>query len=91
MTIRVKIPEEDWRALNEFVVAQRPFPFGIEAAVQTAQAAGTDRIIAFRSADAVKALIDRITSYARTWDVPWAVQLNRMLPRLYKAISAASP
>jgi hypothetical protein len=28
MTIRVKIPEEDWRALNEFVGAQRPFPFG---------------------------------------------------------------
>jgi len=40
-------------ALNEFVAAQRPFPFGIEAAVQTAEAAGADRIIAFRSADAV--------------------------------------
>jgi hypothetical protein len=91
MTIRVTIPEEDWRALNEFVGAQRPFPFGIEAAVRAAQAAETDRIIAFRSADAVKALIDRITSYARTWDMPWGVPLNRMLPRLYKAISAASP
>jgi hypothetical protein len=83
--IRVIIPEEDWRALTEFVRAQRLRQFGIETSVGTAEASGTNRVIAFRSRDAVNSLIDKITTYAQTWDVPWAVELNRVLPRLNRA------
>jgi hypothetical protein len=88
--IRVRIPEEDWTALIDFVRAQRLRQFGIEVAVGTAEPHGADRIIAFRSPDAVKSLIDKISSYARTWEMPGAVSLNRVLPRLYKALANAS-
>jgi extradiol dioxygenase family protein len=87
--IRVIIPDEDWRALTEFVRAQRLRQFGIEASVRTAGASGTNRVIAFRSRDAVNSLIDKITTYAQTWDVPWAVELNRILPRLHRAAADA--
>jgi hypothetical protein len=62
--------------------------FGIGAAVGAAPRRGTDRIIAFQSAYAVQFLIDRIVAYATTWEVRWAVPLNRTLPRLFQAISA---
>jgi hypothetical protein len=84
----VRIPEADWSPLNEFVKSQHPLPHGIEAAVLNAEADGAARIIVFRSQDAVRVLIERITTYARSWEVPWAVPLNRVLPRLYRAINA---
>lgn len=62
--------------------------FGIEVAVGAALHSGTDRVIAFESAYAVKFLIDKIVAYATTWEVRWAVPLNRTLPRLFQAISA---
>ncbi len=61
-------------------------PFGIEVSVRTAKAAEGWRIVAFTSAAAVTALIRRINDYAQTWEVPWAVPLNRILPRLYAAV-----
>jgi hypothetical protein len=87
--IRVALPEEDWEALGEFVRAQRLRQFGIEASVRSAEPSGPNRIVTFRSLDAVNSLIDKITTYAVTWDVPWAVELNRVLPRLNRA--AAGP
>jgi hypothetical protein len=88
--IRVKVPEADWAALAAFVVAQPRLPFGVEAAVRSARATGPDRLIRFRSSDAIKALIGAITLYAQNWDVPWAVSLNRVMPRLYKALGSES-
>ena len=44
--------------------------------------------MAFDGAYAVKFLIDKISAYAITWEVRWAVPLNRILPRLFQAISA---
>jgi hypothetical protein len=88
--IRVVLPEDDWRALSEFVRAQRLRQFGIEASVRSAETSGTDRVVAFRSLDAVNSLIDKITSYAQTWDLPWAVSLHRVLPRLHRAAADAS-
>jgi len=85
--IRVRVPAADWTALSEFVAAQRVRQLGIQPAVQGAESSGTDRIIAFESAEAVRLLIERINAYATTWDVRWAVSLNRVLPRLYGAIS----
>jgi hypothetical protein len=57
-------------------------------AVRSAPRIDEMRIIVFRSADAVTALIEMINGYARTWEVPGAVPLNRVLPRLYRAVSA---
>jgi hypothetical protein len=54
--------------------------------VRAASPSGADRIIAFESAYAVKLLIDQISTYAITWEVRWAVPLNRILPRLFQAI-----
>jgi hypothetical protein len=45
-------------------------------------------MMVFEGSDAVKFLIDKITAYAITWEVRWAVPLNRILPRLFQAISA---
>jgi hypothetical protein len=87
-TIRVEIPEEDWAALETFVRSQPAVPFGIDTAVRSATCVDEMRIIAFRSPDAVTALIEMINGYARTWELPGAVPLNRVLPRLYRAISA---
>jgi hypothetical protein len=56
--------------------------------VRAASPSGADRMIAFESAYAVKFLIDKIGAYAITWEVRWAVPLNRILPRLFQAISA---
>ena len=42
--------------------------------------------MAFTSAAAATALIRRINDYAQSWDVPWAVPLNRILPRRYAAV-----
>ena len=56
--------------------------------MRAASDSGTDRIMAFESAHAVKVLIDRITTYAINWEVRWAVPLNRILPRLFQAIDA---
>jgi hypothetical protein len=88
--IRVALPEEDWEALDEFVRAQRLRQFGIEASVCSAEPSDTNRVVTFRSLDAVHSLIDKITTYALTWDVPWAVELNRVLPRLHRAAAGAS-
>jgi hypothetical protein len=87
-TIRVAIPEEDWAGLTGFLRSQKALPFGIDVSVREAKVADSRRIVAFRSADAVKALIDLIVGYAGTWELPWAVALNRTLPRPYRAISA---
>ena len=87
-TIRVEIPEDDWTALEAFVRSQPAVPFGIDTAVRSATRVDDTRVITFRSADAVTALIEMINGYARTWEVPGAVPLNRVLPRLYRAVSA---
>jgi len=84
-TVWVAIPEEEWGALTAFVASQGTLPFGIEVSVRTAKATEGWRIVAFTSAAAVTALIRRINDYAQSWDVPWAVALNRILPRLYAA------
>ena len=68
-------------------MSQRVNQFSIEAAVRAASRSGTDRIMAFESAYAVKFLIDTISAYAINWEVRWAVPLNRILPRLFQAIS----
>jgi hypothetical protein len=86
--VRVRIPAGDWTALSEFVSSQHPLPHGIEKSVHTAERDGPARIVAFQSADSVRFLIECITAYARSWEVPWAVSLNRVLPRLYQAINA---
>ena len=78
----------DWAALSEFVASQRVRQLDIEASIRTAVLSGTDRIVPFESAHAVKLLIDKISAYAITWEVRWAVPLNRILPRLFQAISA---
>jgi hypothetical protein len=88
--IRVMLPEEDWKALSEFVRTQRLRQFGIEASVRNAHSSGTNRVVVFRSLDAVNSLIDKITTYARAWDVPWAVPLNRVLPRLHREAERGS-
>ena len=88
--IRVVLPEDERRVLGEFVRTQRLRQFGIEASVRSAEASDTDRVVAFRSLDAVNSLIDKITSYAQTWDLPWAVSLHRALPRLHRAAADAS-
>jgi len=85
-TVWAAVPEEDWSALTAFVASQGTLPFGIEASVRTAKATEGWRIVAFTSVAAVNALIRRINDYAQTWDVPWAVPLNRILPRLYAAV-----
>jgi hypothetical protein len=85
-TIWVAIPEAEWSALTAFVASQGTLPFGIEASVGTAKATEGWRIVAFTSEAAVTTLIKRINDYAQTWDVPWAVPLNRILPRLYAAV-----
>jgi len=85
-TVWVAIPEEEWNALTAFVASQGTLPFGIEVSVRTAKATEGWRIVAFTSASAVTALIRRINDYAQTWEVPWAVPLNRILPRLYAAV-----
>lgn len=87
-TIRVEIPEDDWTALEAFVRAQPAVSLGIDTAVRSATRIDEMRIMAFRSADAVTALIEMINGYALTWEVPGAVALNRVLPRLYRAVSA---
>ena len=51
--------------------------------MRAASQSGTDRIMAFESAHAVKVLIDKIN-----WEARWAVPLNRVLPRLSRAIDA---
>lgn len=86
--VRVRIPAKDWTALSEFVSSQHPLPHGIEKSVHTAERDGAAHIVAFQSADSVRCLIECITAYARSWDVPWAVSLNRILPRLYQSIDA---
>jgi hypothetical protein len=79
----------DWTALSEFVASRRLRRFGVLDAIRAADLKGTDRFVTFRSAYAIRYLIDEITAYATTWDVPWAVSLNRVLPRLFQAISAS--
>ena len=86
--VRVRIPAKDWIALSEFVSSQQPLPHGIEKSVHTAERDGASHIVAFQSADSVRCLIECITAYARSWDVPCAVSLHRVLPRLYQAIDA---
>jgi hypothetical protein len=87
-TIRVEVPEEDWTALEAFVRSLQAVPLGIDTAVRSATRIEDVRVIEFRSPEAVTTLIEMINGYARTWDAPGAVPLNRVLPRLYRAVSA---
>ena len=79
----------DWTALNEFVASRRLRQFGILEAVRNAELSGSYRVITFQSVYAIRSLIDKITAYATTWELRWAVCLNRVLPRLFQAIDSA--
>lgn len=85
--IRVRVPAADWTALCEFAASQRVRQLDIHSAIQGAAQSGTDRIVVFQSAETIQLLIERINGYATSWEVRWAVPLNRVLPRLYGAIS----
>jgi hypothetical protein len=84
--IVVEIPEAEWIALEEFIAVHRHLPYDVGAAIRAADTSGDQRSVAFASPEAVRTLIEAIVGYTQTWEVQWAVPLNRILPRLYQAL-----